>query len=304
VKSRLLDSRLSAVESFAAAPERGRPFIKMHGLQNHFVLVDGRRYPYLPQAEEVNRICDVRTGVGAEQLLIVERPTTAGAAAGAYAFMRIFNVDGMEVGACGNATRCFGWLMLEETGTDSILLETAVGPIRCRRLGDRHVSVEMGGITTDWTRIPLARNVDTLHVPVTNGPLIEGVALNIGNPHIVYFVDDLRAMDVATLAHPIQNNSMFPEKINVDVAQMVSPGVIMLSVYERPGILTSACGSGACVTLHAARLRGLTDRKSARVEMAAGSVEITLDDRDHATMAGPIDYCFSGWLPSQEGRPA
>ena len=150
----------------------------------------------------------------------------------------------------------------------------------------------------------MAQAVDTLHVPVGNGPLKDGVALNIGNPHVVYFVDDLSALDVAALAHPIQNDPMFPEKINVGVAQMVDPGLLRLSVYERPGILTRACGSGACVAFHAARLRGLTDRTHARVEMAAGPVEISLDDQNRATMAGPVEYCFSGRLPGQEGRAA
>lgn len=304
MKNRLQARQSPGICPLDFAPDGGRFFVKMHGLQNHFVIVDGRSEPYRPKTEEIIRICDVRTGVGAEQLLIIEPPTVAGAAAGAYAFMRIINVDGMEVGACGNATRCFGWLMLEETGADSILLETAVGPLLCKRLGHQQVSVEMGGISTEWAKIPLARDVDTLHVPVVSGPLTDGVALNIGNPHIVYFVHDLSKLDVAQLANPIQSDPMFPEQINVCVAQMVNPGVFRLSVYERPGILTSACGSGACVTFHAARLRGLTDRSHARIEMASGSVEITLDDRNHATMAGPVEFCYSGRLPGQEGPAA
>lgn len=304
MKKREWNSWSSGTQAVENTTTGGRPFVKMHGLQNHFVIVDSRDWPFRPTPEEVVRICDVRVGVGADQLLILEPPTPAGADAGAYAFMRIINVDGMEVGACGNATRCFGWLMLEETGSESILLETAVGPLQCTRLGDHEVSVEMGPIITDWANIPLAREIDTLNVPIGNGPLSNGVALNIGNPHVVYFVEDLSALDVATLAHPIQSDPMFPEKINVGVAQMVNPSLFRLSVYERPGILTRACGSGACVTLLAARMRGLTDRMSARVEMAAGSVEITLDDRNHATMAGPVEFCFSGRLPGQEGRTA
>ncbi len=297
-------ANLTGVIIHTISPPTGRFFVKMQGLQNHFVIVDGRSEPYRPTTDEIVHICDVGRGVGADQLLVLEPPTTAGAAAGAYAFMRILNIDGMEVAACGNATRCFGWLMLEETGRDAILLETAVGPLRCKRLGDRHVSVEMGKITTDWASIPLAKKVDTTRVPVANGPLKNGVALNIGNPHIVFFVDDLSALDVATLAHPIQTDPMFPEKVNVGVAQVVDAETFLLSVYERPGILTTACGSGACVTLQAARLLGLTESRRARVQMAAGSVDITLDDRGHATMAGPVDFCFSGRLTGQEGRTA
>lgn len=162
-------------------PTRGRPFIKMQGLHNHFVIIDARDTPYEPTQAEIVQICDIRSGVGADQLLIIQPPTAAGAAAGAHAFMRIINIDGRDVEACGNATRCFGWLMLEETGQDEITLETVVGPLQCKRTGDRHVSVEMGRIRTDWPGIPLAQETDTLHVPVGNGPLQDGVALNIGN---------------------------------------------------------------------------------------------------------------------------
>lgn len=285
-------------------PMAGRPFVKMQGLHNHFVIVDGRDEPFEPSTLESVQICDVKTGVGGDQLLVIEPPTESGAKAGAYAFMRIINIDGNDAEACGNATRCFGWLMLEETGLDEIILETVVGSLLCTREGDKYVSVEMGEITTDWSTIPLAQDVDTLHMPVCNGPLKDGVALNIGNPHIIYFVENLDLIDVAALAKPIQKDPLFPAKINVGVAQKISDSHFKLSVYERPGILTAACGSGACVTMRAAQLLDLTSETSVQVEMQAGSVEITLDADNKAIMAGPVEFCFSGRLSGHEGSVA
>lgn len=277
-------------------PTSGRPFVKMQGLENHFVIVDGRQTPFSPTINESIHICDVGVGVGGDQLLIIENPTQMGAASGAYAFMRIINVDGHDAQACGNATRCFAWLMLEETGYDEILLETVVGPLRCWRKGEKQVSVEMGPISTQWQAIPLAMEVDTHRVPLTNGPLQNGVALNIGNPHIVFFVADLDAVDVAKFALPVQNDPLFPEKVNVGVAQMMSRDLIRLSVFERPGILTRACGSGACVATHAAQILELSDKKEMKVEMLAGSVNVNIDNNNNAILTGPVEYCFSGRL--------
>ncbi len=286
------------------APAPGRPFIKMQGLENHFVIVDGREADFTPDRHESVRICNHGTGVGADQLLIIQPPTKSGKQAGAYAFMRIINIDGKDAEACGNATRCFAWLMLEETGRDDIILETVVGPLRCHRVGHKMVSVEMGKITTGWDSIPLARPADTLHLEVGNGPLSDGVALNIGNPHVVYFVEDLDAVDMTSVAPIIQNDSLFPNQINVGAAQVVRDDLIRSTVYERPGILTTACGSGACVAVRAAQLRGLIKGNRVTVEMAAGSVEIEIRSDNSAVMTGPVEFCFSGTLPEPERKLA
>lgn len=283
-------------------PTSGRAFVKMQGLHNHFVIVDGRKNPYNPTVKETVQICDVNTGIGGDQLLIIEPPTAAGASNGAYAFMRIINIDGQDAEACGNATRCFAWLMLEETELDEIVLETAVGSLRCWRRDKQQVSVEMGKISTHWQSIPLTRDVDTLDIPLTNGPLKNGVALNIGNPHIVFFVDDLDALDVAALARPIQDDPLFLRKVNVGVAQKMSNSLIRLSVFERPGILTKACGSGACVAARAAQLLGLTNKKEIVVDMLAGSVNVIVEESRNAILTGPVEFCFSGRLTGREGR--
>ncbi len=286
------------------APAPGRPFIKMQGLENHFVIVDGRETDFFPSPDESVRICNPRTGVGADQLLIIQPPTRQGKKEDAYAFMRIINIDGKDAEACGNATRCFAWLMLEETGQDDIVLETVVGSLRCRRVGNKMVSVEMGQITTKWDTIPLAQPTDTLHLDVENGPLSDGIALNIGNPHVVYFVDDLDAVDMASVAPKIQNDPIFPNQVNVGAAQVVRDDFIRSTVYERPGLLTTACGSGACVAVRAAQLRGLIKGNRVTVEMPAGSVEIEIRSDKCAVMTGPVEFCFSGTLPESERNTA
>lgn len=271
-------------------PATGRPFIKMHGLRNNFVIVDARSDPYQPSVEQVVRICDAKTGVGGDQVIVIEQ------SAEADAFMRIINVDGREVEACGNATRCVAWLLLEEARSDAIVLETVAGLIPCSRTGDKEVSCAMGQVTMDWQTIPLSREVDTSHVDYSTGPLSDGVALNIGNPHIVFFVDDVDAVDIESIGPVVQQDELFPQQVNVGIAQVVGADHIRSKVYERGAGLTTACGSGACVAAYAALARELTDQRSIRVSMPAGDVTIDISEEGVATMTGPVAYCFSGFL--------
>lgn len=270
----------------------GRYFIKMHGLQNHFVIVDGRNEAYRPAVEEIIRVCDQKTGVGGDQLLIIQPPTHGN---DAFAFMRILNVDGREVEACGNATRCVAWLLMEEAGTDVVVLETLAGLIECRRTGDRSVSCAMGRLSMDWKDIPLAEERDTCHVNLAHTPLTDGVALNIGNPHIVFFTDNLESVDIQTVAPVIQKDSLFPEEVNVGVAEIRSADHMLLKVYERGAGLTTACGSGACAAVYAAQQRGLTDKSKMTVTMPAGDMVIEIRVDGTAVMTGPVAYCFSGY---------
>jgi len=270
----------------------GRFFIKMHGLRNHFVIVDARNEPYRPEREEVIRICDPQTGVGGDQLIIVEPPASDGAAA----FMRIHNVDGREVEACGNATRCVAWLLLEEAGADTVMLETPAGRIDCKRTGKLEVSCTMGRVSMDWREIPLSRETDTCHVELGAGSLQDGIALNIGNPHIVFFVDDVDEIDLRAHAPAIQENELFPEQVNVGIAQLESGDHLRSKVFERGAGLTAACGSGACVAAYAALARGLTDKRTLTVSMPAGDVSIEISGDGVATMTGPVAFCFSGYL--------
>lgn len=277
----------------------GRPFVKMHGLRNHFVIFDRRIDRRAFRREDIVRICDTHVGIGGDQLLTIEQPSAYGAVAGAAAAMRIFNIDGREVSACGNATRCVAHLLLEETGGTELLLETGGGLLKCRRSGPMQVSVEMGPISGDWRDFPLAEEVDTTRLPVESGPLRNGVALWIGNPHAVFFVDSLSEIDLPEVAAPVQNHPLFPEGVNVGVAELVDAETIRLAVWERPGIATQACGTGACVAAFAARLKGLTRSDRFTVHLPAGALTIELSG-SMAIMSGPVAYCCRGYVDCEE----
>ncbi len=274
----------------------GRSFLKMHGLRNHFIIVDGRKELFRPAIAEIVRICDSNEGIGAEQLLIIETPTESGREKGAHALMRIFNTDGREAEACGNATRCVAYLLLEENQCDQIILETIIGTLECWRAGKMTVSVNMGQISMDWRKIPLAEEQDTCHLNVGNGPLKDPVALNIGNPHVVFFVEDLAAIEIESLCPAIQTDPLFPNQANVGVAEMVDEYHMRLAVYERTGMLTEACGSGACVAFYAARIRGLTNANKMTVELPAGPIEVEIESDNSVVMTGPVAFCFGGYL--------
>ena len=278
---------------FDATASAERAFVKMHGLRNHFVIFDRRSDRRAFRRKGIVRICDAQIGVGGDQLLTIEPPSQAGLSSGAHAAMRIFNIDGREVSACGNATRCVAHLLFEETGETELALETAAGLLKCRRSGAMEVSVELGPIGWNWRDFPLSHEVDMFDMPVESGPLRHGVGLWIGNPHIVFFVDSLAAVDLARVAAPIHDDPLFPEGVNVGVAELVDSTTIRLAVWERPGIATGACGTGACVAAFAARRKGLSDSESFTVHLPAGPLAIVIHE-NMASMSGPVAYCCRG----------
>lgn len=281
-----------------AAAHDERPFVKMHGLRNHFVIFDRRIDRRAFRRQDIVRICDPSIGVGGDQLLTIELPSPVGAAAGAGGAMRIFNIDGREVSACGNATRCVAHLLMEETGAAELLLETRGGLLRCRRTGPLEVSVELGPIGWNWRDFPLGHEADMFDLPVESGPLRHGMGLWIGNPHAVFFVDRLADVDLARDAAPIHDDPLFPEGVNVGVAELVDARTLRLAVWERPGIATHACGTGACVAAFAARRKGLTNSDRFTVHLPAGPLSIEIDDR-MAIMAGPVAFCHRGFVEAE-----
>jgi diaminopimelate epimerase len=272
----------------------GRPFLKMHGLGNDFVVIDGRDEPFQPTQEEIRWICDRHVGVGGDQLLVVERA----AATGADARMRIYNVDGAEAQTCLNATRCVAWLLLHESGNDRLVLETLGGLIEATRVGDHDVALRLTVPKWDWQSIPLASAADTLALDLASGPLAQPTAVNVGNPHLVFFVASRDAIDVPLWAPAIQNDPMLPEGANVGVAELAAPDLIRLVVWERPGILTRACGSGACAAVLSARRRGLTRENRITVDMPGGQLQIEVHDDESVTLIGAAAVAFSGRLPT------
>ncbi len=272
-----------------------REFLKMHGLGNDFVVIDARRTPYLPAEAEVRAIADRRTGVGCDQFIVVEAAKRAGTAG----FMRIRNADGGEVAACGNAARCVGWLLMEESGADRVAFETPAGILEAWRAeGDGsgpRVTVDMGPARLDWAEIPLAGPADTLRLDVGHGGFSGPVAVNMGNPHAVFFVDDAEAVPLETVGPVLEHHPAFPERTNVEFAQRLSPTRIRMRVWERGVGVTQACGTGACATLVAAARRGLTGRK-ADVLLDGGTLTIEWLEDGRVLMTGPVASSFSGRL--------
>jgi diaminopimelate epimerase len=270
-----------------------RTFIKMHGLGNDFVVIDARERAIALSAAEATAIADRHSGVGCDQLLILEKPAKPNLA---DVFMRILNADGSEAGACGNGTRCVADLLMRESGRDRLVIETSAGLLDAERAPGGRVSVDMGPAKLDWRDIPLKEACDTARVPLTLGPLKEPVAVNMGNPHAVFFVDDAAGIDLAALGPVLERHAMFPERANIEVAQLVGPDRVRLRVWERGVGITLACGSGACATAVAAARRGLTGRKSTIV-LERGELEIEWLKDGHVLMTGPVAVSFTGVLP-------
>ena len=269
----------------------GRPFWKMHGLGNDFVVLDARTIPLALGDDAVRRIADRRTGVGFDQLIVIEPPRTSLS----DAYMAIRNADGSEVSACGNATRCIAWLLMRENGRDHAVIETRAGLLDAQMDEEGQVSVDMGPARLDWREIPLARPVDTNHLPLTLEGLTDPVAVGMGNPHAVFFVDDVDAVDLARLGPRLERDPLFPERCNIEVAQIISPERIRLRVWERGAGITMACGSGACATLVAAVRRRLCGRR-AEILLDGGTLAIEWLHDDHVLMAGPVALAFAGTL--------
>ncbi|MGD9537350.1 MAG: diaminopimelate epimerase [Alphaproteobacteria bacterium] len=270
----------------------GTPFIKMHGLGNDFVVLDGRVRPIALDAGAVRAIADRRTGVGCDQLLEIEPARSKDA----DVFMRIYNPDGGEVGACGNGTRCVAALLARESGRRRIVIETRAGLLRAEARDGGLVAVDMGEPGLDWRDIPLARQMDTLHLDLSAGALRDPAAVSMGNPHAVFFVPDAEAVDLATLGPQLEHDPLFPERANIEAAQVLDRERIRLRVWERGAGLTLACGTGACATLVAAVRRGLTGRR-ARVILDGGPLDIEWREDGHVVMAGPVATSFTGILP-------
>jgi diaminopimelate epimerase len=266
-------------------------FIKMHGLGNDFVVVDARRRDVALDSARVRAIAERRLGVGCDQLLEIRAPQSAKA----DAFMRIWNADGGEVAACGNGARCVAAFLMSESGASETVIETVAGLLRAEAAGAGRVAVDMGVARTEWHEIPLARETDTISLDLSLGELSAPVAVNMGNPHAVFFVADAEAVDLAALGPELESDALFPERANIGVAEVQGKAQIRLRVWERGVGLTQACGTGACAALVAAARRGLTGR-AATVTLDGGALEIEWREDGHVRMTGPVATSFMGML--------
>ncbi|MGH7111335.1 MAG: diaminopimelate epimerase [Stellaceae bacterium] len=267
----------------------GVPFLKMHGLGNDFVVLDVRARPLALDAAAARALADRHTGIGCDQLVLIEPPRDPAA----HVFMRIRNADGGEVEACGNATRCVALLVARESGASQVRIDTLSGLVEAELQPEGTVAVDMGPVRTLWHEIPLARAMDTDHVDLAWGPLAAPVCTNIGNPHATFFVADAEAVDLAVLGPRLEHHPLFPERANIGVATVADRRRIRLRVWERGAGLTRACGTGACAALVAACRRGLAERRG-EVSLDGGVLDIFWREDGHVVMTGPAAIAFSG----------
>ncbi len=265
-------------------PHQGLPFMKMHGLGNDFVIIDSRSGDRVTTPALARALGDRHQGVGFDQLAEIRPGDDADIE------LEFWNTDGSDAEACGNATRCVAAHVMRQTGRREVSIRTQRGILLAEQQADGQVSVNMGPPQLDWHQIPLARAMDTNHLPLVGDP----VGVSMGNPHCVFFVEDIAAVDVAARGAEIETDPLFPQAANVEFAQIRAPDDIRMRVWERRTGITLACGSGACATAVAAHRRGLTGR---HVRMQLDGGWLTLDWRDDGVwMTGPTAHVFSATL--------
>ena len=274
----------------------GTPFLKMHGLGNDFVILDGRAASLELPLDRRRTIADRRLGVGCDQIIVLETPSEREA----DVFMRIYNPDGSEAGACGNATRCVASLLMDERKTDHVIVQTIAGLLDSQKAGMGAnglpvIAVDMGPARLDWREIPVREACDTNHMPVGIGPLQDPVGTNMGNPHATFFVDDMAAIPFAELGPQLERHPFFPERANIGLAQVVGENRLKLRVWERGAGFTLACGSGACAAGVAAARRGLTGRQ-VEIVVEHGTLTIEWMRDNHVMMTGGISLAYKGEL--------
>jgi diaminopimelate epimerase len=263
------------------------PFRKMHGLGNDFVIFDGRSTPVHLTGDQIRHIGDRRRGVGFDQLAILEPSDKTDAV-----FMRIYNPDGSEAGACGNATRCVAHVLMAEAGAKSCAVETISGILECMHTENDLICVDMGMPGLEWNEIPLSKQCDTLHLPLEGDP----VGVSMGNPHCVHFCEDVRDVYVDKLGPKVEHDPLFRERTNVEYVSMFGKDHLRMRVWERGAGITQACGTGACAAAVAAIRRGLTGRR-VRVTLDGGDLLIEWRESDsHVLMTGPVAYSFEGTI--------
>lgn len=274
-------------------PLANRVITKLNGLGNEIAVLDLRGTGLSVSAEEVRAIAGA-DGLAFDQLIALHEPRSAGA----DAFMTIYNTDGSQSGACGNGTRCVAFLLARGTSRKSLILETAAARLECLRKGETIFTVDMGEPRFAWNEIPLRDPFrDTRTIELQIGPIDAPIlhtpsAVNMGNPHAIFWVEDVEAYDLSKIGPLLENHPIFPERANISLAHVISPEHIRLKVWERGVGLTRACGSAACAALVAASRKGLTGRH-ATVSLPGGDLDILWRESDgHVLMTGPVEFEF------------
>jgi len=258
---------------------------KMDGLGNDFVIIDQRNQNYNLTKDQIIKICD-RGFIGCDQLIYIQKSDKKDAR------LEFYNSDGSISGACGNGTRCVADLISKENSDKEIILWTSSGALKSKILGNNLVETEIGIPKTNWNEIPLNKNLDTKNLNIkiidkNNIEYIGGTSVNVGNPHVVFFVDNIEDYDLKEIGPQIENHNYFPEKCNVTLAKVISRKLIRIKVWERGAGLTKACGTAACATVVAANINGLVDKKT-DIEFELGKLSISIDQNNSIHMKGPV----------------
>ena len=262
----------------------GLPFMKMHGLGNDFVVIDARRASVALPDALVRALGDRHRGVGFDQLAVIEPGGNLDAA------LTFYNADGSTSAACGNATRCIARYLMDGGAGPILRLRTERGVLKAVERGDGVTSVNMGQPQLRWEDVPLAHEMDTLTLPIDGAPTATGM----GNPHCTFFVEDAEAVDLAAFGAAHEHHTLYPQRTNVQVAQVIGPDRLRMRVWERGVGITLASGSSSCATAVAAARRGLTGR---RVEIVLDGGTLEVDWRDDGVwMTGRTRHVFDGVL--------
>ena len=258
---------------------------KMDGLGNDFVIIDQRIHNFNLNKDQIIKICD-RSFIGCDQLILIKKNKETDAS------LEFFNSDGSTSGACGNGTRCIADFLSKKNDQKEITVRTSSGLLKSKILENNLVETEIGIPKINWEEIPLSKKLDTKNLEIeiidkNNNKHIGGIAVNVGNPHIVFFVNDIESFDLKKIGPEIENHELFPEKCNVTLAKVINKNLIKVKVWERGAGLTKACGTAACATAVAGNIRSLVD-KTVDIEFMLGKLTISIDERNSIHMKGPV----------------
>jgi len=258
---------------------------KMDGLGNDFVIIDNRQKIINLTKDQIIKICN-RNFIGCDQLIFIESSKSTDAN------LKFFNSDGGESGACGNGTRCIAKLISNETKNETVILTTLNGDLKSQILENNIVTTEIGNAKIEWNEIPLSKKSDTKNlnikiIDVNDKEYFGGTAVNVGNPHVVFFVNKIENFNIEKIGPQVENYNIFPEKCNVTIAKIVDKNLIKVKVWERGAGLTKACGTAACATAFAGKLNNLTENRT-DIEFQTGKLSIFIDDKDSIHMKGPV----------------
>jgi len=258
---------------------------KMDGLGNDFVIIDQRIHDLKLNKDQIIKICD-RNFVGCDQLILIQKNEKIDAG------LEFYNSDGSVSGACGNGTRCIADFLSKENNQKEIIVKTTSGLLKSKILGNNLVETEIGIAKTNWEEIPLNKKLDPKNLQIEiidreNKKYIGGIAINVGNPHVIFFVNDIENFDLEIIGPVIENHELFPEKCNVTLAKVINKKLIKVKVWERGVGLTKACGTAACATAVAGNIKGLIE-KTTDIEFALGKLTISIDEKNSVHMKGPV----------------